>query len=326
MRVGVVGHGVVGGHVVANLINQQAVDEVLLVARGHRGGAAGPKVRRTDDRTLCSQADVVILATPPGQHDQARELLEADRSVVTTSDDCADVSALLSLERLAGRCGRTFIVGAAASPGLTGLLARLAADGLEEVDEIHVAVHGTGGPACARHHHDALGSASSVWYEGAWQERPGGTGRELCWFPDPLGAHDCYRAALADPLLLHRVFPQASRITARVTATRRDRLTARLPMLRPPHPEALEGGVRVEVRGAANGEREAVVLGSAAPLGVVAAAVATTAALAAGAGSLPPGLVVLGDHRLRPSDLLSEIAALGVGVRRFVGTASQTSW
>ena len=26
----------------------------------------------------------------------------------------------------------------------------------------------------------------------------GGTGRELCWFPDPIGGRDCYRAALAD--------------------------------------------------------------------------------------------------------------------------------
>ena len=39
------------------------------------------------------------------------------------------------------------------------------------------------------------------------------------------------------------------RVTARVAASRRDRLTARLPMLRPPHPEGLIGAVRVEVRG-----------------------------------------------------------------------------
>ena len=174
------------------------------------------------------------------------------------------------------------VVGAAASPGLTGLLARLAADELDTVDEIHVAFHGTGGPACARQHHAALGSLSRVWYDGTWQERPGGTGRELCWFPDPVGAHDCYRAALPDPLLLHRAFPEATRVTARMTATRRDRLTARLPMLRPPHPEALEGSVRVEVRGPAAEARGAVLLGVAAPLGTVAGAVAAAVATAAG--------------------------------------------
>ena len=203
----------------------------------------------------------MVLATPDPQHEAARVYLEAGCAVVTTSDDAADVESLLALERLAARRGRPFVVGAAASPGLTGLLARLAADELDTVDEIHVAFHGTGGPACARQHHAALGSLSRVWYDGAWQERPGGTGRELCWFPDPVGAHDCYRAALPDPLLLHRAFPEASRVTARMTATRRDRLTARLPMLRPPHPEALEGSVRVEVRGPAAEARGAVLLG-----------------------------------------------------------------
>jgi hypothetical protein len=227
------------------------------------------------------------------------------------------------LDRLASQSQRALVVGAAASPGLTGLLARMAADELDTVDEIHVAFHGTGGPACARQHHNALGMASRVWQDGAWQERPGGTGRELCWFPDPVGAHDCYRAALPDPVLLHRAFPAAARITARVTATRRDRLTARLPMLRPPHPEALEGAVRVEVRGALGGARETVVMGVAAPLGAVTGAVAATMALGAG---LPPGLVVLGDERLATADLLRDVAAAEVAVHRFVGTASQTSW
>ena len=42
-------------------------------------------------------------------------------------------------------------------------------------------------------------------------------------------------AALPDPLLLSANFSDADRITAKVAATRRDRLTAWLPMLRPPH-------------------------------------------------------------------------------------------
>ncbi|HEY8092221.1 MAG TPA: hypothetical protein VID93_00505 [Acidimicrobiales bacterium] len=323
MRVGVVGHGVVGRRVVAILARRPEVDQILLVSTRRSAVGTHPKVTAADDRAVRSEAEVVVLATPWPQHPQARVLLEAGRAVVTTSDDCADVEALLSLDRLASQSQRALVVGAAASPGLTGLLARMAADELDTVDEIHVAFHGTGGPACARQHHNALGMASRVWQDGAWQERPGGTGRELCWFPDPVGAHDCYRAALPDPVLLHRAFPAAARITARVTATRRDRLTARLPMLRPPHPEALEGSVRVEVRGALGGARETVVMGVAAPLGAVTGAVAATMALGAG---LPPGLVVLGDERLATADLLRDVAAAEVAVHRFVGTASQTSW
>jgi len=175
-------------------------------------------------------------------------------------------------------------------------------------------------------HHAALGSLSRVWYDGAWQERPGGTGRELCWFPDPIGAHDCYRAALPDPLLLHRAFPEATRITARMTATRRDRLTARLPMLRPPHPEALEGSVRVEVRGPAAEARGAVLFGVAAPLGTVAGAVAAAVATAAGRGELPPGLVVLGQPQVPTASVLRDVAEAGIALHRFVGAVSTTSW
>jgi hypothetical protein len=326
MRIGVAGHGVVGRRVVAQLAERPEVEEVLLLGSPGPVHPATPKARAVDERVLRTESSVVVLATPTPQQPLAAVLLGSGCNVVTTSDDCADVDALVHLERVALHGGRSLVVGAAASPGLTGLLARMAADELDTLDELHVAIHGTGGPACARQHHEALGDTSRIWYDGAWQERPGGTGRELYWFPDPIGAHDCYRAALPDPVLLHRAFPEASRITARLTATRRDRLTARLPMLRPPHPEAREGALRVEGRGHSGTARDAVVLGVARPLGVVAAAVACAVAVAVASGKLPEGLVVLGDEQLPTRELVHEVAADGVAIHRFTGTASQTSW
>ena len=44
-----------------------------------------------------------------------------------------------------------------------------------------------------------------------WTRRPGFSGRELLWFPDPIGGRDCYRAALVDPLLLAPHFVDADR-------------------------------------------------------------------------------------------------------------------
>ena len=88
-----------------------------------------------------------------------------------------------------------------------------------------------------------------VWRDGRWQSEPAGSGRELCWFPDPIGGLDCYASSSAEPTLMVAAFPTARRITARLAATRRDKATTWLPMLRPPHPEGLLGGVRVEVRG-----------------------------------------------------------------------------
>ena len=136
------------------------------------------------------------------------------------------------------------------SPGLSGLFARHLANDLAGCDELHVAVHGTAGPACAREHHHALRGWAIGYQDGTWIERPAGSGRELCWFPEPVGARDCYRGEMPDPWLLHRSFPDVRRISARRSATRRDRFTARLPMLSPPHREGGVGALRVEARGA----------------------------------------------------------------------------
>ena len=181
---------------------------------------------------------MVVLAVPSGRHAElAGALVDRDVPVVSASDAMADVRALLDLGPVAEARGVPLVVGAGFSPGLTCVLARHAAAELDEVDEIHVARLGTGGPACARQHHRALGGTALDWRDGGWLQRQGGSGRELCWFPDPVGAADCYRAALPDALLLVPAFPGVERVTARLAATRRDRLTARLPMLRQPHPE-----------------------------------------------------------------------------------------
>jgi hypothetical protein len=268
-------------------------------------------------------AEVVIVATPSPQGNLAERALDAGAHVVCTSDELADVDALVLLRPAGERC---LVVAAAAAPGLSGLLARHGLSLLTQLDEIHVQSVGTGGPACAIQHHRALGGTSLGWHDGIWQERPAGTGRELCWFPEPVGAHDCYRAELVDPVLLHRAFPEVARITARVAATRRDRLTARLPMLRAPHPEGLLGAVRVELRGAAGVAREVVVLGAAQPLASVAALVAAETARQVVRGAVPPGVSTLADAAMPTSAILDALARHGVRLERFEGTGARTAW
>src|SRR5690606_12328237 len=147
-------------------------------------------------------------------------------------------------------------------------------------DEIHMAKAGAGGPACARQHHRALRGTAIDWRDGTWVRRRGGSGRELMWFPEPVGGRDCYRAAVPDALLLVSSFPHATRITSRVAATRRDRLTMRLPMLRPPHAEGVTGAARVELRGTVRGgRREVMVYGVMDRPAAAAGAVAALAAL-----------------------------------------------
>ena len=100
-------------------------------------------------------------------------------SVVSCSDRMADVLAMLDLQDRAVANNAVLIPGAACMPGLSGLLVAHAARAFDQVDEAHLAVHGTGGPACARNHHDALSGTSVGWHDGEWLQRPAGSGREL---------------------------------------------------------------------------------------------------------------------------------------------------
>ena len=92
-----------------------------------------------------------------------------------------------------------------------------------------------------------------------------------------------------DALLLVPAFPGVERVTARLAATRRDRFSAHLPMLRKPHPEGLVGAVRVEVRGTRAGVSDVLVLGALDRPAVAAGATAALALRWAAAGRLAAG-------------------------------------
>lgn len=259
------------------------------------------------------EVDVVVLCGPGGTHAEAAAAhLASGRSVVSTSDDLDDVRSLLDLNDVAAAAGATLVVGAGFSPGLSDLLAAHGAARFDSVAEIHVARMGTGGPACAKVHHRALRGSSLDWREGTWVRRAAGSGRELVWFPDPIAARDCYRAALPDAVLLAPAFDGVDRVTARMAATRRDRLTARLPMLRRPHLDGGPGALRVELRGTVDGTHEVLVLGAMDRPAVAAGAVAAVAAAAVASGSArrrgAGGLASLFD----PLPMLHELAQRGV--------------
>ena len=314
MSITVVGEGIVGRRITR-----------LLTDHDHRVVARGPHDAAIDPSTWpVSSGDIVVLAVPGEHAPPAAQLAELGVSVVSVGDLLDDTNELLALDDVFRETESTLVVGAAMSPGLSGLIARHLASQLACCDEIHVAVHGTAGPACARQHHRALDGFAPGWHDGEWIERRAGSGRELCWCPEPVGARDCYRAELTDPLLLHRSFPDAARISARVSATRRDRLTSSLPMLRTPHPEGLEGALRVEVRGAdRDGGRQTSIAGIAERAGTAAAATAAVFAAEAFGGRLPPGVVLSGDAALDTVGLLAAVERYGVRLQEFTGVAQR---
>ena len=289
------------------------------------GGVVAERLRRvTANRHQLVGGDVdagvVVLAMAGPHAATAADLVRAGAHVVSTSGSVDDVRALLDLDDTARGTGATLVVGAAVSPGLSGLLAREVVGRLAGCDELHIARHGTAGPACAREHHRALRGWAIGWRDGGWIERPAGGGRELCWFPEPVGARDCYRGELSEPLLLHRSFPQVERITARVSATRRDRFTTRLPMLSPPHREGGIGALRVEARGwDSDGARVTHIVGIAELIGTAAAAVAAAFVDHVTSGAAPAGVVTTSDADLPTASLLTAVVRGGVRLQSFTG-------
>lgn len=327
MRVVLIGAGATGARIARQLrssgrvecieIRDQQVDKARrLVETLGRGTELGAGRRLTDETAA------VVLATPAGSQAQiARRAVHRGVPVISTSNQMSEVRRLLTLEQEAVHHRVPVVIGAGFMPGLTGLLARHAAGELDAVDEIHVAKVGTGGPACARQHHRALSSPGLDWRDGRWTRRAGGSGRELAYFPDPIGGRDCYRAGLPDALLLVPEFVGVERVTARQAATRRDRLTAPLPMLRPPHAEGGIGAVRVEVRGRVGRERRVIVMGAVERPAVAAGAVAACTTLHVLTGVAEPGAYGLAGMA-EPLRLLSSIGDCGVRPMRFEGVTT----
>jgi predicted dinucleotide-binding enzyme len=327
-RVAIIGVGAVGARLARQLVSTDA-DEVVLrdedQSRAEMVAQSLGERSRVDTAALTAplDVDVVVLAGRSLVHAAQAEALRAGGApIVSVSDDLTDVRGLLALDRRARSLETTVIVGAGFAPGLTCVLAAHGARLFDQVEEVHVAKSGTGGPACARQHHRALGRAAVDWRDGVWETRPGGSGRELCWFPEPIGAQDCYRAELPDALLLVPAFENLRRVTSRMSATRRDRLSARLPMLWPTHPEGGPGAVRVELRGLRGEVRDTVVFGAMDRPAVAAGAVAAVATRFAIDGALrrtgAGGLAEL----VEPLPFLQELARRGVRVATFDGASA----
>jgi saccharopine dehydrogenase-like NADP-dependent oxidoreductase len=326
LRVAVVGTGAVGLRAARQLHETEAVTALRIVSRDVERAAwaareLGESAAPAAWPAVASDVDVVVLAMAEDQHaEMARVALGDGAHVVSTAGSIAAVDGIVALDARASSLARTAVAGAAMSPGLSCLLATHAARGIEVVEEIHVAKTGTGGPACARATHSYLRGQAASWRDGRWHSELAGSGRELVWFPEPIGGVDCYASASAEPSLLTAAFPMARRVTARQHANRRDKATTWLPMLRPPHPEGLLGGLRVEVRGFHDGIAVTHIVGAVDRPAIIAGTLAAVTAIAAADGELRPGAGGLAALATAPGELLARLAARGVKVADFVGS------
>ncbi len=312
MKIGVVGSGAVGRRVLRQLPDAEYISSQALVSSGAPASFSG----------VLSDFDAILLTNESTDQLILAGMAVAEGvSVITTADTPDTVSGLFKLDTLAKDRGVSLIVGAAYSPGLSCVLAAYLAGFVDKLTEIHIARAGTGGPCCARNYHRALGSTGVEYYEGAWRRRPGGSGRELYFFPEPLGGADCYAGALPEPLILARSFSEARRITAKRAATRRDRFTSPFPMMRPPHREGSLGGVRVAIRGIQGGEFTELTAASVAlPAMAAASVLVASVSLFRNGMRKKTGAVGLAEAVSSPKEFLHELVNMGVGIYRFTGS------
>jgi saccharopine dehydrogenase-like NADP-dependent oxidoreductase len=332
-----VGLGAVGARSARQLLSSSSISELVVfsgrLANSETKVAAlgGGGVVRLETLSAAAfsealrGASVVLLASPGLRSSYAEECVRSGVPVVSVSDDPDEVRLLLDLDDEATRQGVPVAVGAGMVPGLSCLLTAWAASSLDELAEVHVASLGTGGPACARRHHAALREPVEEWRDGAWERKVASSGRELVWFPELAGA-DCYRVNRPDTVLITRAFPGLRFATTRAAASRRDRLTSWLPMLRPPHPEGTVGAVRVEVRGLRSGAAETIVVGAGGRPALLAGAVAAATAARAAAGQLRAGAGGLASLVGEPAEFLTELSERGVRLMTFEGARMTPAW
>ena len=334
MNAVLVGAGAVGARAARQLVALGDLDRLIVVEpdSGRRQAVAesfGPIASTAPDLSAALEAagdgptkTAVILTSPPGDHPGLASIaLAAGAVVISTADSVDDVSGLLALDATARERGLTVVVGTGFSPGLSCVLAAFAARSFEQVDEVHVAKVGSGGPACHSQRVAASRAKGPEWADARWVDQTS-SGRQLCWFPDPIGGVDCYRGALAEPLLIAPAFPGVTRVTARVGAGRFDRVFARLPELRRVQRESELGALRVEVRGSQGVARATRVIGAIDRPAVAAGAVTALAARWAVDGRLSStgaaGLAQMVD----PGPFLASLADRGVKVAVFEGAAA----
>ena len=191
--IGILGLGAVGSQLLQRL--NTSIPQIHLFVSGPDRKKVSHLMTRKNLINFCDNNErledqniqLLVISSSSGHHLQtAQRAIKNGISVISTSNKVSDVVGLLKLEDSANENGAMIVAGAAFAPGLTCALVDFASKELDAVDEIHVAKDGTGGPSCAKQHHRAMKRPSIEWCDGQWVRRPGGSGRELVWFPEPV--------------------------------------------------------------------------------------------------------------------------------------------
>lgn len=293
VKIGILGFGVVGQRLCQVLAGDSVSTPVVVTGRPSKDRETLVDLNLDDVELVDISAgwdvlnvEVLVLCSPEQRHiDEARAALAQGCHVVSLADSAASVSELLSLSDFAREVDRTVVIGAAASPGLSTLLAMHGSTLFDTIDEIAIAVTGTAGTACIERRSRANRAEMQEWRDGMWVDCGPRSAPELVFFPDPVGSVECARGDLSEALLLRRTLPEVDIFSVKVAkepvgAVPRGFLKRRRQI------EVEPGAQRVSVSGWIDGVNETVVYGAVTSTRDVSADLAQLAAWA-----------VLADHR-----------------------------
>ncbi len=325
------GAGAVGGRTARQLLDTPGLDRLLVAARATEharelAGALGSRATAVPlEGEIPPGVDGIAIAIPgrAAARLAARAVAVGVPSAAVTDDE-EGLASLLALDDRARKAGVVVAAGCGLVPGLGDVLARHAADGLEDADEVNVARVGAAGAECVAALRKARRDRPREWHDGAWHT-PRRLGSQLVWFPDPIGARECEVVAPGVELLRDAV-PEVRHASLRVgePPMRHASLAA---FTRRPLDDGW-GGARVEVWGWRGRAREAIVYGVIERPAVAAGTVlAVTAARLAG---LLPRLTLrsaVGGARglgalVDPPPFLAELARRGVKAAAFEGVST----
>ena len=324
--IALIGAGAVGVRAARQLVDTAGLDRLIVANRDHEqaqrlaravGGDSVPV-----DRVLDEALDAVALAVPGAfGTDLGRRAVERGIPLASCADDPASIAGLTSLGALAFDRGVSVAVGCGLSPGISDVLARHAADALDDPDEVQVARIGTAGPSCATSLRQAMRADAREWHDGGWQI-PHRQGSQLVWFPEPIGAREC-EVIEGGISLVHSTVPEARDAAVRAEAP--PRWTPRWSRQRGPGSDDF-GGARIEVFGWRGGSRTSIVYGLI-ERPAVAAGTALAVTAARFSGLLPSVALRADDGGVRalgatfePPAFLAELAHRGVKVAAFEGS------
>ncbi|MFX4311233.1 hypothetical protein F8O53_04625 [Enterobacter sp. 63] len=147
--------------------------------------------------------------------------IECGKHYVDICDDYDATSSLLSLNDKAVEAGITAIVGLGASPGVTNLMAKHAADQLDQVDDIEIKwvvtatdVEGLGESAALDHGLHMIDGCVPQYLNGAWIDAPATTESEVMTFP-VVGETPIYYVGHPEPVTLPRYIKGVNNVTCK---------------------------------------------------------------------------------------------------------------